>query len=389
MKLPSKYFFSFIAFVFALILSLEIINGRFWLNDFRVYYGAADAYVHGEQVYQRVFGEDTGLYKYSPVLLWVFAPATLVPYFVACILHYVLIAFAFVFSIRLAFRLAAEYFEIDNKYKIPVLLATTIFTLNHLFRELHLGNVNVILVFILLLAFHLQERKQYKFSGFLFALAVLAKPYLVVLFIPFLIAKKFTLIRTSVIATLLIVILFTLGNGIASSIHLQQEWILGMMNHSEFLVSTNTFQSILAIWFSANLSGLQAAGLLLLLVFFVFFASRRKNIRAFNRKEEYLLFAVLLASIPCLVITDTEHFLFALPLIVLLVAQALQLKHKGLLLLSLVFLVAYGINLGDVIGDRYSVALEHSGVLGIGNIALIVISILITAKTESLKKLDD
>lgn len=345
-----------------------------------MYYGAADAYLNGEQVYQRVFGEDTGLYKYSPVLLWLFAPATLLPYFVACLLHYIFIALAFVFSIRLAFRMASEYFDFESNYKVPVLLATTIFTLNHLFRELHLGNINVILVFVLLLAFHLQEREQYKISGFLFAVAVLAKPYLLLMFIPFIVAKKWTLIKSSVLATVLILIAFTLGNGIASSFHLNKEWLVGMMNHSEFLVSTNTFQSIISIWLSIQLSGMQAALLLLTVVLLVFFGSRKGTFGSLDRSEEYVLFTVLLALIPCLVITDTEHFLFAIPLMVVLIARLAESKNKVLMLLAFVFLLAYGINLGDVIGDSYSVALEHSGVLGLGNIALIAITIVISSR---------
>lgn len=383
MKSPSRYFFSFIAFVFALILSLEIINGRFWLNDFKVYYGAAEAYVNGEQVYQRAFGLDSGLYKYSPVMLWLFAPATLLPYFVACLLHYVFIAFAFVFSIRLAFKLAAEYFYISSKFKVTVLLASTIFTVNHLFRELHLGNVNVLLVFVLLLAFHLQEREQTKFSGFLFALAVLAKPYLMLLFIPFLMAKKWSLIKSAVLTTLVILLVFTIGNGISTSVQLHQQWFVGMINHSDLLSSSNTFQSILNTWFAINVSGLQAAIGLLALVLTVFFTTRPKFLGKFNKQEEYLLFVALLALIPCLVITDTEHFLFALPLIGLLLAQVVPSKNKALMALTALFLVAYGINLGDVIGHSYSDALEKSGVLGVGNLGLIVLCIMISAKNNT------
>ena len=384
MNKHTKYFYTFITLIFILILSLEIINNRFAMVDFRVYYGAAKAYLNAEQVYQRVFGEDTGLFKYSPVVLWLFAPATVLPYFLACLLHYVCIAFAFVFSLRLAFRLGAEYLNLNNTYKIAVLVASTVFTLNHLFRELHLGNVNVILVFTILLAFHLQERGRTISSGFLFAVIVLAKPYLLLPAIPFLLAKNWPLIKAGIISTLLIFFLFVLSNGFTYSLHLHQEWIQGMLNHSEFLTSTNTFQSMLRIWFSIELSGAEAAALLLIIVLGLFFALRSKLFAKLGRAEQYVLFTVLLALIPCLVITDTEHFLFALPLILLLLLQVFEKKNVVLAVVTLLALLAYGANLGDLIGDSISVTLEHSGVLGAGNLLLIVICVILSSRSNKL-----
>jgi hypothetical protein len=44
----------FVLFAVALVLAalaLELINGRFWLNDFRVYYMAADNMRHGLPIY--------------------------------------------------------------------------------------------------------------------------------------------------------------------------------------------------------------------------------------------------------------------------------------------------------------------------------------------------
>jgi hypothetical protein len=49
---------AFVMLVLALVL--EVVNGRFWLNDLRVYVMAADALRHGQQVYGVPFGLDTG-----------------------------------------------------------------------------------------------------------------------------------------------------------------------------------------------------------------------------------------------------------------------------------------------------------------------------------------
>ncbi|MEI6456446.1 MAG: hypothetical protein WCO93_09170, partial [bacterium] len=70
-------YWKFIVFAFVLFLTafiFENINGRFWLNDFKVYYMAAKALLTGNQVYDLPFGEPSGYYKYSPFVLFFFFP---------------------------------------------------------------------------------------------------------------------------------------------------------------------------------------------------------------------------------------------------------------------------------------------------------------------------
>lgn len=381
----SKYFFIFLSIAFALILALEIINGRFWLNDFKVYYGAAKAYLQGEQVYQRVFGEDTGLYKYSPVVLWFFAPITVLPYFWACIVHFALVAFCFVMVLRLAFRMSTEYYQLQNNHKLTVVFLTTLFTANHLFRELHLGNVNVILIGILLLAFHLQEREQNKFAGFLFAVAVFAKPYFLLLALPFVLSKNWAVLKSALVSALVMLALFTLGNGFSNTVAMHKEWIVGMQNHSEFLESFNTFSTLVKKYVSQSINGNIAAVALLLALVSTFVFSRKQTFAPVQKNETYVFFCALLAIIPCLVITDTEHFLFALPLITLLINLLLQRKQVVLTIIAFLALLFYSINLGDVVGDDFSVAAEHAGLLGIGTLLLVFLTLLIAAKQNKLQ----
>jgi len=61
-------------FVLVLALVLEVVNGRFWLNDLKVYVMAADALRQGQPVYGLPFGLDTGFYKYAPGVLYLFLP---------------------------------------------------------------------------------------------------------------------------------------------------------------------------------------------------------------------------------------------------------------------------------------------------------------------------
>src|SRR5689334_7590025 len=87
-------FLIIIAVLVLAALVLEHVNGRFWLSDLQVYWSAADALLHGGRVYGVAFGEDTGFYKYAPVVALAFVPAALLPFSWIAHVHFLLIGVA-------------------------------------------------------------------------------------------------------------------------------------------------------------------------------------------------------------------------------------------------------------------------------------------------------
>src|SRR5688500_11896258 len=94
----NRFFVLLACFIFIVIFTVENINARFWLNDFEVYYRAAKSFVKGTQVYGVPYGEDTGLYKYSPVLLLPFSVYTVLSYYPASVVHFVIVCVATAFA---------------------------------------------------------------------------------------------------------------------------------------------------------------------------------------------------------------------------------------------------------------------------------------------------
>ncbi|MGV3638238.1 MAG: hypothetical protein ACO1NQ_11415, partial [Flavobacteriales bacterium] len=71
---PYPRLFTIVFAAIALLLFVvEHINGRFWLNDLRVYYGAGEALLNGEPLYGVAHGLDSGVFKYAPILAMVCA----------------------------------------------------------------------------------------------------------------------------------------------------------------------------------------------------------------------------------------------------------------------------------------------------------------------------
>src|SRR5438046_538911 len=62
---------------------IESINGRLWMNDFRVYYSAAAELLNGHDIYGKAYGLGSGYFKYSPFVALVFIPFAVLPYSVA------------------------------------------------------------------------------------------------------------------------------------------------------------------------------------------------------------------------------------------------------------------------------------------------------------------
>ena len=97
----------FVIITFLLCLGyyiLETINGRAQMADFRVYYDAANAFLHNTQLYGKSFGVSSGFYKYSPFACIPFIPLAVFPYAVASVIYYLLVTFSMIwFSLYLVF----------------------------------------------------------------------------------------------------------------------------------------------------------------------------------------------------------------------------------------------------------------------------------------------
>src|SRR5262245_54340870 len=118
---PDKWFLLITSALLVLVIALDLINGRLWLNDFRVYWEASGRFLHGQAPYGEAFGLDTGLYKYSPFTLLLFVPWVLFPYGLSSVLFASLIAAAMVFGVVRSERLVREHLIPDQPLRRVIL----------------------------------------------------------------------------------------------------------------------------------------------------------------------------------------------------------------------------------------------------------------------------
>lgn len=354
-------------------LIIEHVNGRFWLNDLRVYYMAAQSMLEGSPVYGVAFGEDTGLYKYAPGVLWFFLPYTLFPFSVAALIHFLVMSVQ-VLAILLLIELHLCRTLFRKTLASPNLRAmlSVVFVAVLLMRELHLGNINLGLILLVLLGMTGSVSHRDAWGGIAFGIAWAVKPYLLLLAIPFLVRGRWTLLLSAAatISAFLVLPLLYPGPDAWSDLH--HQWIRSMLGHSTILGSPDTVHQWLQVLAAGTLPGwssvlpivLAAGGLLWWAL---------QNHRAGGDDEGLLsmeLFTAL-ALIPNLVVTDQEHFMYAWPL---LGVALVGLSCRGPWWWWFVFGMAmfgYALRSSDLWGDALEARFTGWGLLGMGNILLI------------------
>jgi hypothetical protein len=82
-----------------------------------------------------------------------------------------------------------------------------------------------------------------------------------------------------------------------------------------------------------------------------------------------------MALVPSITLTDTNHFLFSAPMILLIIHRLVPKADAWWApLASIPLLLGYGGNWADALGD-WSDTLVHYGILGIANCGLVVLAV--------------
>jgi hypothetical protein len=262
---------------FVLIFLLEHINGRFWLNDFKVYYEASTALLQGKSAYGVHFGLDTGFYKYSPFILLLFTVYCVFSFAVASVIHFVLISLAAVLTILLLQYLVLTYYSSDpepmtKRRHNTILILALLSISNHLVRELHLGNVNMLLLGLVTLTLFLVSSDKPLWAGMVLALAILVKPYCLILLLPIFLYKKSCVLYSTIASLVLLTVITILPLGWNSFVTLHMQWFAAMQAHSEYLSSSDTLAAQLKHYLIPQASGwLQPAVLLVTVICYLGF----------------------------------------------------------------------------------------------------------------------
>jgi hypothetical protein len=370
-KIPrGYYFFGIFAFFFvALMVFVEIKNGKFWTNDLKVYYLAAQDFFNGGNPYENPYGLGSGFFKYPPTTLYFFAPLSAMAYFWAQISHTIMLLISLIGSLFLlhhTFIFRSE--ELSNKKRLGLMYLFFVFIAVHIVREVHLGNVNLLLLFLFVAGMIAYLKGKENYLVLCWGLMVIIKPIVILAFLPLLFMLMWRVILKMAGLGVLFFLIPFLHKG-TGGIELWNDWFEAVSAHGDYIVSENCLKYLSSYYLSTNSVWLPS-----LIVFSVLVAVLSiERIKYGASKDLFISWAaILLAFNPNFFVTDTEHFLLCLPMIVLLVKEIIHYGKLWLWIPFTLLMVGFALKSNDLWGKELSSVINEMGLLGLSNLAFIV-----------------
>jgi hypothetical protein len=378
----------FVASAGLITFILNMINDRFLLGDFMVYYKAAERLVSGESVYLISFHSGSGYYKYSPATLFFFIPYTLFSFKTAEIIHFFILGFCYWYTFLIIRKLLHDYFYRNNTINELWLISISFSCiLIHFARELFVGNLNIILLMLCCLSIRYFLREKNLQGGILTGIMILVKPYLLILLLPMVLRKKWkalTGLWMTIIGGLLLPFVYP---GPQKCIALYGDWIKIMQIHDGGFPGKTSLDYFIRVLFPSwpEWGGLfilvVICGLIILFILYNLHAENiminRPDIARMNFTFEWFLIPALL---PNLIKTDWVLLVFSAPLITLIIFNIAIHKRYWWIPLLVVLLFFYSANSDDLLGREFSHQILESGLMGLSNFLLLIVALVMFFK---------
>jgi hypothetical protein len=374
-------FLILIAFVCTTTLALEMINGRFWLSDFRVYYYAVRSLISGDQVYLVPFGLSSGFYKYSPVSLLLFIPTLPFNFLTASILHFVFLGFAFWYTFTLILGILKKYFFTGViRHETLLICIAFICILLYFTREMHLGNINIILLMISCMSLKSFIRKKNFTGSLLLGIVILIKPYYLLLALPLLLRKN----RSALVFLGLVVLIGAaipfLYPGMTTALGLYDDWFRIMLIHGENFPGTSSLEYFIRHNFFTGLPAfadyiLIAVMLSMITVFVLTNLRKERNlVQTYVSGDIDFIFEwfLILAIFPVMFKSDWVQLLLSAPLLIFMIFHIYSNRKVMLIPGVVLLLLFYSINSDDLLGRDLSGKLQEMGMMGFSNFLLVI-----------------
>jgi len=354
----------------------EIINDRFQLVDFEVYYRTAERLIAGKNLY-RVDGDGHYVYKYSPVAALFFIPLAVLPFSIAKVLFWIGLSTIMVALIQLLLKAIPSPY-ISNKQKALFGFIGFLSILPHLHKELHLGQVNMVLLFMYVLSMYAYSNKNWWAFGLLISTSIFIKPFGFI-FLGILVLNK----QWKALLTLIgcLVICFTLPfifyPDYQNFSQLYIDWIQELsieMNTKQALSEdrNHTIFSVLYRYSPLQLLSLNETGQKIYQIILLGLMGST-YLWAFTKgrlQDKLALFSPIIAFIPLIAFTSENAFLFTLPLTIYLLPKYPTFNRIQRVLFIFALLLIGG-NIHDLVGRTLHEYIQDLSVYSFGALILL------------------
>ncbi|CAN5624642.1 hypothetical protein BH11BAC2_BH11BAC2_25590 [soil metagenome] len=381
---PALFFLILICVVF---MFAEIVNQRFWMSDFEVYYKAAYRILHSQNLY-RIEADKHYIFKYSPTSAIYFIPFLIFPFEAAKIVYWLLLTGVIVSGFYMCVEIIRPSY-LKSALKRPVnlvfLFAILILAV-HFLRELHLGQVNYLLLYCYISALYFYQHKENIPFSLILALSIFIKPFTLI-FLPFLIYKKkySRLVLFAFFSLVLFLLPILFYRSIDLTIDQYKNWTNELrveLSHKQGLLedANHTFFSVFArytpvrflISDRSSTFMYQLIMLAALALSFLWFTRIRIKNASIEQMNYFALieFSLLVAFIPLIAFTSENAFVFTQLLVftILLYFNSLKNVEKGIAVVAFLFI---GGNFSELTGKHLSQEIDNLSLITVGTVMLI------------------
>ena len=225
-----------------LFLSIYLIRIRGDMVDFQVNYQAGGRLLAGENLYR--IDDGHFMFKYLPFSALLYAPLSLLPLELAKALWFVILVSCSIGIFYMSYKMASANREITTAMVIipPLILA------KFCFREMKLGQINIIVALILLFMVWSLIFKRPARSGLFWGLATSLKPY-GMMFLPYFIVKKqWTALASGVSVIAIALLVPSVFYGVQGNFTVLSEWASTLSQSTPALLTSHDNISIIAFW---------------------------------------------------------------------------------------------------------------------------------------------
>lgn len=328
---------------------LAILTGIFFffrmhenMVDFSVNYEAGKRLRWGETLYR--VADEHYMFKYLPFAAVIYLPLSYLDPAAAKGVWFLIVASSIIGIFYLSLKLLPAV-----SIKSWLLVSATFLILGRFFfRELYLGQINAVITILLLFMLRLQcsdKESQSKshnlYSGLIWGLAILLKPYAVIFFPYFLVKKKWSVLFSGAAFCLIGFFVPALYYGFKGNLIVIQEWANSLSQSTPGLFTSQDNVSLIALfvkWTGKQALSLALAGLIIaILAGSILFLIKTGKYMKHSQVLEGILLMMLIPLISPLGWDYT--FLMAAPGVMLLLNYFHYFSRNGKVLLIINYFV--------------------------------------------------
>lgn len=213
------------------------------MSDFGVCYKNGRRILDGETLYRVSDGHLQ--FKYAPISALFYAPLALLPWEVAKIVWYYL-ELILLFAV---FWISYKLLPVRPRGPTLVLLSALLVLLKFIGREMELGQVNILIIFLLTLMIAALKQKKDGAAAVLWGISLFFKPYALVFLPYFILKKRFKIVLAGAAVVLAGLLLPALNFGFQGNGMVLGEWISTLSRSTSNLIAAGDTSSLYAfLW---------------------------------------------------------------------------------------------------------------------------------------------